>query len=188
MNAHQTIYIVTPEHTTGSQLFFRDNIVPMVTGKNVLVLAASVTTGYTATAAVEAVKYYNGVISGIAAIFATVDECSGYPVRSVFDTKDLDGYASYPYHECPLCRQGKKLDALVNSFGFSRRRWRIYKHALASENGHHRCPLNIAKSWKTRKKRMPCMRKSNAYLLFRRILIRRLILWQNFILTLKNVI
>ena len=120
MNAHQTIYIVTPEHTTGSQLFFRDNIVPMVTGKNVLVLAASVTTGYTATAAVEAVKYYNGVISGIAAIFATVDECSGYPVRSVFDTKDLDGYASYPSHECPFCKEGKKIDALVNSFGYSK--------------------------------------------------------------------
>ena len=45
MNAHQTIYVVTPEHTTGSQLIFRDNIVPMIAGKNVLILAASVTTG-----------------------------------------------------------------------------------------------------------------------------------------------
>ena len=25
MNAHQTIYVVTPEHTTGSQLLFRDH-------------------------------------------------------------------------------------------------------------------------------------------------------------------
>ncbi len=120
MNAHQTIYIITPEHTTGSQLFFRDNIIPMVQGKNVLVLAASVTTGYTANAAVEAIKYYNGVISGIAAIFATMDECAGYTVRSVFDTRDLDGYASYPSHECPFCKEGKKIDALVNSFGYSK--------------------------------------------------------------------
>ncbi len=120
MNAHQTIYIITPEHTTGSQLFFRDNIIPMVQGKNVLVLAASVTTGYTATAAVEAIKYYNGVISGIAAIFTTIDECAGYPVRSVFDTRNLDGYVSYPSHECPFCKEGKKIDALVNSFGYSK--------------------------------------------------------------------
>lgn len=120
INAHQTIYVVTPEHTTGSQLFFRDNIVPMITGKNVLILAASVTTGYTANAAIEAIKYYNGIISGIASIFATMEECSGYPVRSVFDPKDLDGYATYPSHECPFCKEGKKIDALVNSFGFSK--------------------------------------------------------------------
>ena len=41
MNAHQTIYVVTPEHTSGSQLIFRDNIAPMIVGKHVLVLAAS---------------------------------------------------------------------------------------------------------------------------------------------------
>lgn len=120
LNAHQTIYVVTPEHTSGSQLIFRDNLVPMIEGKNVLILAASVATGYTARAAVEAVSYYNGHVAGICAIFATMDECAGYPVHSVFDPKDLDGYASYPSHECPLCREGKKIDALVNCFGFSK--------------------------------------------------------------------
>ena len=120
MNAHQTIYVVTPEHTTGSQLFFRDNIIPMIAGKNVLILAASVTTGYTAQAAVEAIRYYNGHVAGICSIFATVDECAGYPVRSIFNTGDLDGYASYGSHECPLCKEGKKIDALVNSFGYSK--------------------------------------------------------------------
>jgi orotate phosphoribosyltransferase len=45
INAHQTIYVVTPEHTSGSQLIFRDNLVPMIRGKHVLILAASVVTG-----------------------------------------------------------------------------------------------------------------------------------------------
>ena len=45
INMHNTIYVVTPEHTTGSQLLFRDNIVPMIRGKHVLILAASITTG-----------------------------------------------------------------------------------------------------------------------------------------------
>ena len=119
LNAHQTIYVVTPEHTTGSQLFFRDNIVPMIAGKNVLILAASVTTGYTAQAAIEAIKYYNGAVAGVCAIFATLDECAGYPIYSVFDPNDLGDYATYP-HECPLCKKGIKIDALVNSFGFSK--------------------------------------------------------------------
>ncbi len=120
LNAHQTIYIVTPEHTTGSQLFFRDNIVPMITGKNVLILAASVTTGYTAAAAVEAIQYYQGRVAGVSALFATTDDCMGYKVHSIFDPNDLEEFASYPSHECPWCKEGKKIDALVNSFGYSK--------------------------------------------------------------------
>ncbi len=120
MNAHQTIYVLTPENTTGSQLIFRDSVAPMVRGKNVLILAASVATGYTARAAIEAINYYGGRVAGIASIYAAVDNCMGYPVRSVFNTSDLDGYYSVPSHECPMCRNGKKLDGLVNSFGFSK--------------------------------------------------------------------
>lgn len=120
MNAHQTIYVVTPEHTAGSQLIFRDNTVPMIRGKHVLVLAASVTTGYTARAAVEAVDYYGGYVAGISAIFTTTDTCAGHDVRAVFNTGDLDGYASHPSHECPLCKKGERIDALVNGFGYSK--------------------------------------------------------------------
>jgi orotate phosphoribosyltransferase len=120
LNAHQTIYVVTPEHTTGSQLIFRDNTAPMIAGKHVLILAASVATGYTVLSAAEAINYYGGIVTGIASIFATLTECGGHKVRSVFNTSDLDGYASHPSHECPLCKQGKKIDGLVNSFGFSK--------------------------------------------------------------------
>ena len=120
MNAHQTIYVVTPEHTTGSQLIFRDNTAPMIAGKHVLILAASVATGYTVLSAAEAINYYGGIVTGIASIFATLTECGGHKVRSVFSTSDLDGYQSHPSHECPLCKQGVKIDGLVNSFGFSK--------------------------------------------------------------------
>lgn len=120
MNAHQTIYVATPEHTSGSQLLFRDNLVPMITGKHVLILAASVTTGYTAQAAIEAIQYYGGHVSGVAAIFALVDECGGYPVHATFHLSDLPDYASHPSVDCPLCKQGVKVDALVNSHGYSK--------------------------------------------------------------------
>lgn len=121
INAHQTVYVVTPETTNGSsQLLFRDNIAPMIRGKHVLILAVSIATGYTAKAAAEAIKYYGGEVVGMAAIFSTVNECVGYEVNSVFNPCDLDGYFSLPSHECPLCRQGKKLDALMNCHGFSK--------------------------------------------------------------------
>lgn len=120
INAHQTIYIVTPEYTTGGRLIFRDNITPMITGKNVLILAASVVTGFTAQSAAEAINYYGGRVAGISSIFATLDECAGYSVKSVFNPEYLDGYASYNSHECPMCKNGQKIDALVNCFGFSK--------------------------------------------------------------------
>ena len=120
MNAHRTIYVVTPEHTSGSQLLFRDNTAPMIVGKHVLVLAASVTTGYTAQAAFDAVRYYAGIAVGICAIFSLVDACENFPVLSIYGTDNvLDDYMSTPAHDCPLCRAGYKLDAMVNSYGIS---------------------------------------------------------------------
>ncbi len=120
INAHQTIYVVTPEMTSSSQLLFRDNIVPMIKGKHVLILAVSVATGGTVKAAMEAVNYYGGEVVGVASIFSTVDECNGYAVNSVFNPKDIPSYFTCPSHECPLCKEGKKLDALINSHGFSK--------------------------------------------------------------------
>lgn len=119
INAHQTIYVVEPEYNANSQIIFRDNIKPMIQGKTVLVLMASVTTGYTAKRSMEAIHYYGGQVAGVAAIYRAVDEIAGYPVRSVYSLADIPDYESYDYHECPYCKQGKKIDALVNSFGFS---------------------------------------------------------------------
>ena len=120
MNAHQTIYVLTPEHTVGSQLLLRDNLIPMVAGKHVLILAASVTTGYTALGAMQAVDYYGGHVVGIASIFATTDKVGGYTVHSCFNPKDLPDYASHLAHECPQCKAGVKLDALINGHGYSK--------------------------------------------------------------------
>lgn len=120
MNAHQTVYVVSPEFTTGGQLMFRDNLIPMINGKHVLILSASVTTGKTAQATIDAVQYYGGNIVGVSAIFATLDECQGYPVNAIFNPQYLTDYASYNSHNCPLCKNGSKIEALVNSFGYSK--------------------------------------------------------------------
>jgi len=119
INQHQTIYVLEPEYNANSQIIFRDNIQPMIRGKHVLVLMASVTTGYTAKRSIEAIGYYGGRVAGVASIYRAVDEVAGYPVRSIYSVDDLPDYESYDYRDCPYCKDGRRLDALVNSFGFS---------------------------------------------------------------------
>ena len=119
INQHQTIYVLEPEYNANTQIIIRDNIHPMIRGKNVLMLMSSVTTGYTAKRSIEAIGYYGGEVAGVAAIYRAVDQVEGYPVRSIYSVDDLPDYESYDYRECPYCKRGRKLDALVNSFGFS---------------------------------------------------------------------
>lgn len=120
MNAHKSIYVVTPESIGSSQLLFRDNIIPMIEGKHVMILAVSVASGKTVESAIDAVKYYGGTVSGISSIFSTTEECGGFKVRSIFNPNDLEGYKSYPVRDCPMCKAGVKIDALVNSHGYSK--------------------------------------------------------------------
>lgn len=120
MNAHKSIYVVTPETTNSNQLLFRDNIIPSISGKNVLILAVSVASGKTVEAAIDAIRYYGGTVSGVASIFSTAETCGGFPVYSVFNPKDLPDYACYPARDCPMCKAGQKLDALVNCHGYSK--------------------------------------------------------------------
>lgn len=120
INAHQSVYVITPEITNGSQMMFRDNIVPMIRDKHVLLLAVSVASGVTAQSAIEAVNYYGGNVVGISSIFATSEKCGEYEVNSVFNPNDLDGYFNCSAHECPLCKEKRKIDALINSHGFSK--------------------------------------------------------------------
>ena len=70
-------------------------------------------------AAIDAIKYYGGTVVGVSAIFATVEECDGHPVHSIFNPNDLGDYESYKPHHCPWCRNGEKIEALVNSYGIS---------------------------------------------------------------------
>ena len=120
INQDSDINVLTPERTVGSQLIFRENTAPMINGKNVLILMASVSTRYTAKSAIQTIAYYGGRTAGIASIFATLEQVEGLPVTSLFNPNDLPGYMTSDAPECPLCRAGQKLDAIVNSFGYSK--------------------------------------------------------------------
>ena len=119
VNTHKTIYVVEPEFGVNNQMLFRDNIQPMIRNKHVLVLTASCTTGYTAKKGIETIGYYGGEVVGVAALYSMTEEVCGQKVTSIYNMNDLPDYASYDYKDCPYCKQGRRLDALVNSHGYS---------------------------------------------------------------------
>ena len=119
MNAHQTIYVITPELGNSGQIIFRDNYQPMIKGKNILILNGSITTGSTLSKSIESILYYGGIIRGVAAIFSRVDSVASLPVHSIFNTKDVPDYHSYPSNNCPMCQKKQKIDAIVSSYGYS---------------------------------------------------------------------
>ena len=120
INEGRDIYILRAEVNADGKILFRDNARFMIEGKNVLILAASLTTGGTARRGMECIRYYGGTVAGIAAIYSHRTELDGILVSALFDCADLPDYASYPAEACPLCRRGIPLDAVVNSFGYSK--------------------------------------------------------------------
>ena len=120
MNSHNTIYIVTPEYVNSGQLVFRENMIPMVKGKNVLILLTSATTGQTIVKTSQALKYYGAKISGISAIFSAANKLMDIPINSLFNIGDIPDYKTYDPEGCSLCKEGKEIDAFANGFGYSK--------------------------------------------------------------------
>ncbi len=118
-NAHQTIYIITPEYSSAGQMMFRDNYLPMIKGKNVLILLASATTGKTVTKAVQTLTYYGATISGISAVFSAANSAMGIPINFLFGISDIPDYKTYSSEGCALCKEQKPIDAFANAFGYS---------------------------------------------------------------------
>lgn len=118
MNAHQTMYIVSPEFNTNGQMIFRDCNQPAIFNKKILLLVASVTTGDTVRRSIDCINYYGGEISGISAIFSAVNQVEDFKINSIFRKKDLPDYKIYDINECPLCKSGHRLEAIVNGYGY----------------------------------------------------------------------
>ena len=120
LNSDKNIFVVAPEYDRNSQMIFRENLIPMVQGKDVLVLISTVNSGATARRALECVEYYGGRTQGIAAVFSAMEEVAGVPVFALFTPEDIPGYMAAPAKACPLCAAGQKVDAVINSYGFSK--------------------------------------------------------------------
>ena len=120
VSSGKEIYLLRENLSSDGKLIFRDNARFMLEGKNVLLLLASITTGSTVEKGIRCIQYYGGNAAGIASIYSHLREVDGIPVVSLFDTEDLPDYASYAPQDCPLCRQGMEIDAVVDKYGYSK--------------------------------------------------------------------
>ena len=121
LNQHKTMYVVSPEANAGGQMIFRDNVQLMIRGKHCLLLLANATTGRTIHSAVECVRYYGGIMEGVATLFcASAQQVDGIDVTALFTKDDIDNYQTYEFAKCPMCAAKQKLDAIINSYGYSK--------------------------------------------------------------------
>ena len=120
INLGKDINLVTPELNAVNQMLFRDNTQKMIWNKKVLLLISSASTGKSINRAIDCLQYYSGDLVAIGAIFSAIDQVNGIEVRSLFTEKDLPSYDNYHANECPMCKKGIKVDALINSFGYSK--------------------------------------------------------------------
>ena len=92
----------------------------MLKDKHVLVVLASAMSGHTIMKSIRCIESYGGIMEGISVIFGAVSEIEGYPVNAVFDMSDIPDFKLSDPHNCPQCQAGTKLDAIVNSYGYTK--------------------------------------------------------------------
>ncbi len=119
VNPMKHIYVIPPEFNSNGQMIFRDNLQSMVQGKNCLLLIASITTGKTLHRCLECIDYYGGEVVGISTVFSAQKQVDGHDINTLFSVDDVPDYQTCSYRDCPACRAGKRVDALVNSYGYS---------------------------------------------------------------------
>lgn len=120
INKDADINLITPELNAVNQMIFRDNTQKKIWGKQVLLLISSASTGKSIGRAVDCLQYYSGKLAAIGAIFSAIEKFDNMEVHALFTDKDLPHYENYAPSACPMCKNGKKIDALINSFGYSK--------------------------------------------------------------------
>ena len=119
VNSGKDIHVITPSINSNNQLTFTSDTQPFVTGRSVLILLSTISTGRSLSRAQECVGYYDGTLVGIGAIFSAIDESNGVPVHSIFRREDLGSYNNYRSDECPFCKAGRKLDGFITTGGYT---------------------------------------------------------------------
>lgn len=120
INSGKDIRVITPETNANNQMIFRDNLQKEIFGKQVILLISSASTGKTISRSVACLKYYNGKLAGISSIFSAIKEYNGIEINTIFTSDDIPNYKSVSFENCDMCKSGQKIDAIINSFGYSK--------------------------------------------------------------------
>lgn len=119
-NPDLEVFVLGPEYDAAGNMIFRDNLRRMIQNKKIVILISCITSGQTVARAINSAQYYGGNVIGITSIFSAVKEIGGIEVNTLFTPEDLPSYASHGANDCPLCKSGVPVDAIINGYGYSK--------------------------------------------------------------------
>jgi len=119
INEGSEIYIVTPMIRADGHFIFHQSVQEKIVNKNVVLVVASMSTGATANNVLECLSYYGCKLAGISAVFSAVPEVNGREIHALFSIADIPDYRFCVPSECEMCKEGRKLDAVFNSEGYT---------------------------------------------------------------------
>jgi len=120
MNSGGEIHVVSPVNNAHGKMIFQDNVVEHIANKSVILLVASISSARAVHIGIDCIEYYGGRLAGISAIFVASPEKQKDAINALFTSDDIPGYKLYETIECEMCKAGQKIDALVNSDGYTR--------------------------------------------------------------------
>ncbi|NLP35356.1 MAG: hypothetical protein GX359_09240 [Clostridiales bacterium] len=118
INSGRDIHVVTPINNVNRNLMFQSNMHELIYNRNIILLISSISSGTTLNSALECLSYYGGILVGISAIFNASPQKFEQEINSVFTCEDIPDYRIYNSNECPMCKEGKKLDAIIVHDGY----------------------------------------------------------------------
>jgi len=119
INSDSEIHVLAPAYNAGGKMIFQDNVVEWIRNRNIIVLSATIASGQTIEAALECFAYYGGRVAGISTLFYSSRYKTEENVHALFSSEDIPGYKLFNIGECEMCRAGQKLDAIINSEGYT---------------------------------------------------------------------
>ncbi len=118
VNSDREIHVVTPISNTNRNLMFQSNKQELIYNRNIIVLVSFVSSGITLNSALECLSYYGGIVIGISALFNASPKQFEQEIFSMFIDEDIPGYQLFSPNECPMCKEGHKLDAIIVHDGY----------------------------------------------------------------------
>ncbi|MGI6404497.1 MAG: phosphoribosyltransferase [Oscillospiraceae bacterium] len=120
INSERDIHVLTPRINVNGQLIFQQSTERFIHNKHVILLVASAASGKTIDRTLDCLKYYNGELVGISAIFTAAPKVSGHKIHALFNSQDIYGYKVYRPSQCVMCQKGQKLEAMIGYDGYTR--------------------------------------------------------------------
>jgi len=114
------IHVLTPISNNIGHLSFHSSMICNISGKNVILLTATMSSGRSLDSALDCISYYKGKVAGISALFMAIRDGQEQKINALFTSDDIPGYEIYSSRHCELCKSGQRLDALISSEGYTK--------------------------------------------------------------------